>query len=33
MVKWDLANKKAMKGRASRRIINLIEMLESEGML
>ena len=33
MVKWDLDNKKAMKGRASRRIIDLIETLQLEGTL
>jgi hypothetical protein len=33
VVKWDLDNKKAMRGHASRRVIDLIEILESEGML
>ena len=33
LVKWDLDNKKAMKGRAIRRIVDLIETLESEGIL
>jgi len=33
LVKWDLDNKKAMKGRAMRRIVALIETLESEGIL
>jgi len=33
LVKWDLDNKKAMKGRAMRRIVDLIEKLESEGIL
>jgi hypothetical protein len=33
IVKWDLDNKKAMKGKASRRILKLIEELESEGLL
>ena len=33
LVKWDLDNKKAMKGRAMRRIVDLIETLESEGIL
>jgi hypothetical protein len=33
IVKWDLDNKKAMKGRATKRIINLIARLQSEGML
>jgi hypothetical protein len=32
-VKWDLDNKKAMKGGATKRIIKLIEKLDSEGML
>ena len=33
VVKWDLDNKKSMKGTASKRIIELIEKLESEGWL
>jgi hypothetical protein len=33
VVKWDLDNKKSMKGIASKRIIELIEKLESEGWL
>lgn len=33
VVKWDLDNKRAMKGRASRRVLRLIEGLESEGLL
>ena len=33
VVKWDLDNKKPMKGTASRRIRQLIEELESEGLL
>jgi hypothetical protein len=33
VVKWDLDNKKAMKGNPSRRIIDLIEALQLEGML
>jgi hypothetical protein len=33
VVKWDLDNKKAMKGKPSRRIIDLIEALQLEGML
>jgi len=33
LVKWDLDNKKAMKGRATRRIVDLIDTLESEGIL
>lgn len=33
LVKWDLDNKKPMKGKASRRIIELIGKLESEGLI
>ena len=33
VVKWDLDNKKAMKGQASRKILALINQLESEGLL
>ena len=33
IVKWDLKNRKAMKGQAPRRVIELIEALESEGRL
>ena len=33
VVKWDLENGKAMKGRASRRVLGLIRSLESEGRL
>ncbi|MDA2928828.1 hypothetical protein MYX84_02595 [Acidobacteria bacterium AH-259-O06] len=33
VVKWDLDNKKPMKGRVSRKVLNLIEELESEGLL
>jgi hypothetical protein len=33
MLKWDLDNKKAMKGRPSRRVIQLIETLQSERLL
>jgi hypothetical protein len=33
IVKWDLDNKKAMKGRPTKRIIALITKLQSEGML
>jgi hypothetical protein len=33
ILKWDLDNKKAMKGSATRRIIDLIEMLQAEGVL
>jgi hypothetical protein len=33
VVKWDLDNGKPMRGKASRRVIELIEELESEGLL
>lgn len=33
VVKWDLENRRPMKGEASRRILKLIEELESEGYL
>ena len=33
VVKWDLDNAKPMKGNASRRIIELIKELVSEGLL
>jgi hypothetical protein len=33
IVKWDLENRKAMKGGAPRRAVELIEELESEGWL
>ena len=33
VAKWDLDNRKAMRGRATRRILELIEELESEGLL
>ena len=33
VVKWDLDNKKAMKGAASPRVLELIAQLESEGLL
>ena len=33
IVKWDLDDRKAMKGKASRRILALIAELESEGLL
>ena len=33
IVKWDLDNKTPMKGAATRRILNLIDELESEGLL
>jgi hypothetical protein len=33
IVKWDLDNRKAMKGMASARVLALIEELEAEGCL
>lgn len=33
VVKWDLENRRPMKGEATRRILNLIEELENEGEL
>jgi len=33
VVKWDLDNHKPMKGNAPRRLIELIEKLDAEGML
>ncbi len=33
VVKWDLDNKKPMKGKVSRRVLELIEALESEDRL
>jgi hypothetical protein len=33
VVKWDLDNAKPMKGKASRRVLKLIQDLESEGIL
>jgi hypothetical protein len=33
IVKWDLENRRPMKGEASRPILKLIEELESEGNL
>ena len=33
VVKWDLENQKAMRGSSTRRILNLIAELESEGLL
>jgi hypothetical protein len=33
IVKWDLDSRKAMKGRAPKRVLELIETLESEGLL
>jgi hypothetical protein len=33
VVKWDLENGKAMSGRATRKILQLIDELEQEGLL
>jgi hypothetical protein len=33
LVKWDLDNKQAMKGKASRRVLDLIAELKAEGLL
>jgi len=33
IVKWDLENKKPMKGEASARILGLLDQLEAEGQL
>jgi len=33
VVKWDLDSHKAMKGHASKRVLELIERLKSEGLL
>lgn len=33
VVTWDLDNQKTMKGTATRRILELIAVLESEGLL
>ena len=33
VVKWDLDDQKPMKGAATRRIVDLIAELESEGLL
>ena len=33
VVKWDLENKKPMKGKASARVLTLIAELEAEGRL
>jgi len=32
-IKWDLDNKKPMKGRITRQVLDLINQLESEGLL
>ena len=33
IVKWDLDNRKPMKGAATRRILELVAALEAEGLL
>ena len=33
VVKWDLENRKPMKGAASRKVLKLIRELEGEGLL
>jgi hypothetical protein len=33
VVKWDLENRKPMKGQAPRRVCKLLEELETEGLL
>lgn len=33
IVKWDIDNKKPMRGKASPRIIALVEEMEAEGLL
>jgi len=33
VVKWDLENRKPMKGEASQRVLHLIAALEAEGLL
>ena len=33
VVKWDLENKKPMKGRATRKVLSIIARLEAEGLL
>ena len=33
VVKWDLENRKAMKGRASSKVVRLIDQLDAEGRL
>jgi hypothetical protein len=33
VVKWDLDNEKVMKGNAPRRVVELIEELDGEGLL
>jgi hypothetical protein len=33
VVKWDLDSKKPMRGKASRRVIELLRQIEAEGLL
>ena len=33
VVKWDLDNRMPMKGKATRKVVELIDELESEGLL
>ena len=33
IVKWDLENGKAMKGKANRRVLEFIRQLQNEGLL
>ena len=33
IVKWDLENGKPMKGKATRRVLSIIDELESEGLI
>jgi len=33
VLKWDLENRKPMRGKATRRVLQLVEQLESEGLL
>lgn len=33
VLKWDLENRKPMRGRATRKVLQLIDQLESEGLL
>ena len=33
VVKWDLENQRAMKGKASRRVLDLLAELDTEGLL
>jgi len=33
VVKWDLENRRSMKGKASRRVLDLVRRLEDEGQI